>query len=144
VEGSSFNKYIEIYNPTGASIALTGLALRVYANGSLTPGPAINLTGTLAPRAVYIVANPMATLTGVTPNLSTGSLNFNGNDAVVLEGPSGQLDIVGTIGDTSNFALDVTFVRNAGIVSGHTSGGWSPSEWTMLGTDMHRLGSHTP
>ena len=34
IEGSSFNKAIEIYNPTEASVDLSQYTLRVYFNGS--------------------------------------------------------------------------------------------------------------
>src|SRR5699024_6162792 len=57
VEGSSFNKAIEIYNGTGADVALAGYALSQFSNGSSTASVTLNLTGTLADGDVYVIAH---------------------------------------------------------------------------------------
>ena len=61
IEGSSNNKYIEIYNGTGASVNLTDYEIRIYANGSTTPTSTISLSGTLTNGNVYVIANSSAT-----------------------------------------------------------------------------------
>ncbi|PKN48216.1 MAG: hypothetical protein CVU63_05755, partial [Deltaproteobacteria bacterium HGW-Deltaproteobacteria-20] len=48
IEGSSSNKAVEIYNPTGADVNLTGCSVRVYANGNSTTTNITNLTATVA------------------------------------------------------------------------------------------------
>ena len=98
VEGSAFNKCIEIYNGTGAAKDMTSYALQVYSNGSPTVSSNIALSGTLAAGAYYLVCHTDANLPGLTPNLLNSNLNFNGNDAVALNNGSLNIDVVGQIG----------------------------------------------
>ncbi|MCB0401570.1 MAG: lamin tail domain-containing protein [Flavobacteriales bacterium] len=162
VEGSSNNKYVEIYNGTGASVNLANYALRLYFNGSATPGATINLSGTLTNGNVYVVAHSSAVAWGGTPDLSTGSLSFNGDDAIELYNTStaSMVDLVGNIGcdpgsewnSGGNSTADNTIVRNANVCSGVTTDpGNSPcdfptlaGEWTQSAQDdVSNLGSHT-
>jgi predicted extracellular nuclease len=87
VEGSSYNKALEIYNGTGAAVNLAteGYAVEIYFNGSDSPGQTISLVGTLADSDVYVLAHPSADsdILAVTDQISSGVL-FNGDDAVVL------------------------------------------------------------
>ena len=53
-----------------------------------------------------------------------------------------MIDIIGVVGDDSNFAKDVTLVRNADISSGTTT--YNSSEWTSFPQNTcDNLGSHT-
>jgi len=87
VEGSSYNKAIEIYNGTGAAVNLGagGYAIDIYFNGSTSPGTTIQLSGTLADGDVYVVADDGAdpAILAVADQTSTSNF-FNGDDAVVL------------------------------------------------------------
>ena len=49
IEGSSYNKALEIYNGTGAAIDLAAgsYTIAIYFNGSATAGTTIALTGTV-------------------------------------------------------------------------------------------------
>jgi hypothetical protein len=98
IEGSSYNKYLEIYNGTEASIDLAGYSVKIYSNGSTSPTYTINLSGTLVAGDVYIIAHSSATVWSGTPDLISYSLNYNGDDAVALEGISVNVDVVGQIG----------------------------------------------
>ena len=62
VEGSSFNKAIEIYNGTGADVNLgaEGYVVEIYFNGSPTPGRTISLSGSVADSDVFILAHSSA------------------------------------------------------------------------------------
>ena len=62
IEGSSFNKAIEIYNGTGAAVDLAaGLyTLELYSNGSPTVSQSVTLIGTLADGDVYVLAHGSA------------------------------------------------------------------------------------
>ncbi len=143
VEGSSFNKAIEIYNGTSASINMTTgqYILEVYFNGS-TSSTSLALTGTIPSGSVFVLAHPSAVLS-MTPDMSTSVINFNGDDAVVLRkgGSTGPvLDVIGQVGvdpgtqwglnDTST--LDRTLRRKISICQGDitTSNPFYPSpEW---------------
>jgi predicted extracellular nuclease len=87
VEGSSFNKALEIYNGTGEAVNLGpgGYAVQIYFNGSTSPGQTISLSGSLEPGDVYVLAHTSANpaIQAVADQLSSQVL-FNGNDAVVL------------------------------------------------------------
>lgn len=103
VEGSGFNKYVEIFNGTCADINLTGYELRAYHNGaslSGTPTYTIALSGTLVAGDVYVVANSNATAWSGTPDQLSANLQFNGDDALVLYNlnVSAPADIFGSVG----------------------------------------------
>ena len=51
VEGSSSNKYLEIYNPTDAEIDLSPYSVELYANGANKATNTTDLTGLIAPGA---------------------------------------------------------------------------------------------
>lgn len=100
VEGSSNNKYVELYNGTGSPIDLGSQSYRleVYANGANAPTSLIPLSGTVAAGEVYVVAHPSATAWNGVPDLSSNGLNYNGNDAVALRKGNTLLDLIGNIG----------------------------------------------
>ncbi len=87
VEGSSFNKAIEIYNGTGAAVYLgaEGYAVEIYFNGSSSPGQTIPLVGTLPNGETFVLAHTSAdpAILAVADQTSSNVL-FNGDDAVVL------------------------------------------------------------
>ena len=101
VEGSSNNKALEITNPTGAPVDLGagGYAVRMYFNGSSSPGLTINLAGTVAPGDVFVLAHGAAApAVQAQADQTNGAGWFNGDDAVVLERAGTVLDAVGQVG----------------------------------------------
>ena len=62
VEGSSFNKAIEIYNGTGAAVDLASgsYKLELYSNVSTTPSQSVALSGTIADGDVLVLAHASA------------------------------------------------------------------------------------
>ena len=62
-EGSSNNKYMEIYNATGATVDMTTVTVKTYANGAATPTYTFPCTGTLAAGDVYVIRNARANAT---------------------------------------------------------------------------------
>ena len=62
IEGSGFNKAIEIYNGTDSAVDLAaGLyTLELYSNGAATPSKTAALTGTVAAGDVLVLAHPSA------------------------------------------------------------------------------------
>jgi hypothetical protein len=141
VEGSSNNKYIEIYNPTGTGINLNNYRIAIYSNGSATVSGSYNLTGTLASFGTYVIGNTNAVIytADVTNNTVTG---FNGNDAIALQTSGGvNIDVVGVIGNSSTFGQDTTLRRKSTIQNPNTT--YSGSEWDSYGQDIIDLGNHT-
>lgn len=126
IEGSSYNKGIEIANLTGASVSLSGYSLRKQANGSGS-WYTLSLSGTLASGAVYTLANASATFSA---DLKTSHsvLNFNGNDAIALFKGETLIDIVGVYNSGSYFGQDVTLVRKSSAYT--PSSTYNASNWT--------------
>ena len=101
VEGSSNNKALEIYNGTGNLIDLTadGYVVEIYYNGNTTLGTTVNLVGTIAVGDVFVLAHSSASATILSvADATSGSLSFNGNDAVVLKKGSTIIDVIGQVG----------------------------------------------
>ena len=169
IEGSSNNKYIEIFNGTGSAVDLSDYYLRLFPNGQTENGESyINnqLSGNLANGACIVYMNGSAALTlpaGVTAVTNT-AVNFNGDDAVALYKVSttSYVDIFGRIGDDPGSAwtgdggyttVDKTLVRKSSVTGGITTNpsGTGPTAFTTLTTewDMYPadtttyLGSHT-
>lgn len=143
IEGSSYNKAIEIYNGTGAAVDLSSYTLRVYNNGATAPSSTIALSGTLAAGDVYVVAHSSASAAILAEaNLTHGNLDFNGNDVVALAKSGVNIDVVGTIGSSAYFAKDVTKVRKSSVTDGVTT--YDTAEWDNNANDTTSfLGAHT-
>ena len=142
VEGSSNNKYLEIFNGTGAAADLASYSLRNYNNGSSTATYSLALSGTLADGDVFVVENSTEAL-GVAADLSTTSqvMGFNGNDAIALAKNGSNIDVLGTIGVNVTNLANVTKVRKSTVIAGTTT--YEPAEWDDYAVDtISYLGSH--
>ena len=142
IEGSSNNKAVEIFNGTGASVNLSNYAIRRYDNGSSSVGATIALSGTLADGEVFVVANSSANAAILAQaDLTSGSATWNGNDVVALAKASNNIDVVGTIGSSADFGLNVTKVRKSTVFEGTTT--YDALEWNDYPVDtVSYLGSH--
>ncbi len=99
VEGSSFNKAIEIFNGTDEAVNLAGYTLEVYFNGNSFAGTTINLSGTIAPGDVFVLAENSADPAILAEaDQTTNDFLWNGNDAIVLARGSDVIDTIGQIG----------------------------------------------
>jgi predicted extracellular nuclease len=87
IEGSSFNKALEIYNGTGAPVNLdtADYKIAVYFNGNTSAGTTIALSGTIAAGDVFVLADGRAdpAILAQADQTTLASL-FNGDDAVAL------------------------------------------------------------
>lgn len=147
-EGSSYNKALELYNPSDEIVDLSVYTVELYSNGATTDPQIYTLTGTLAAGEVFIIANSGAhadILAVADVALGYPSVaNWNGDDAVVLRKNGVILDIILSIGHPADQkdAGDVSWVRNASITAPNAT--FTLTEWTDLGSDVWTgLGSHT-
>jgi 2',3'-cyclic-nucleotide 2'-phosphodiesterase / 3'-nucleotidase / 5'-nucleotidase len=143
VEGSSFNKAIEIYNGTGEAVNLENYTLALYSNGATSPTQALTLSGVLEHGDVLVIAHASASesILQVADITNSAVINFNGDDAVALVYQDRIIDLLGTIGDRPNFGVDKTLVRNASVTAPNAI--YDSTEWTNQGKDNFTyLGYH--
>lgn len=156
IEGSSNNKYIEIFNGTGSDVDLSDYELQLFANGSSSP-ISNALSGTLSTGNTKVFKNSGANIYAGPATVSS-STNFNGDDAVALYkiSTSSFVDIFGVIGNDpgSNWSIggnkteNQTLVRKGFVFGGVTT---NPSTFSTLGTDwtsypedtVSNLGTHS-
>lgn len=150
IEGSSYNKYLELYNASSSTIDLSKYTVKLYTNGGMSPGNTVKLdlvTGqsTLDAGKFIILKNSSASLTlpaGITA-FSSGVCGFTGDDAITLEKDGVVIDVFGevgidpgtswTIAGSGNAAVDKTVRRISSIVQGNASWGISSaSEWVVI------------
>ena len=141
--------------PAATSVSLVGCAVRIYANGSLTPTSTITLTQTVAARDVLVVCNSSASAPVLAQcDVATGSVNWNGDDAVELFCSGVSVDNLGQIGVDPGLewgagltsTADNTLRRPCTITSGDVVGddAFDPAtEWDGLAGDIFdNLGSY--
>lgn len=98
-EGSAFNKAIELYNTSIYPIDLDNYEVFLYTNGSTTFNSVFAPQGILGGGETFVIAHPQAgpELTAIADTLST-VVNFNGDDAIVLQELGVDIDAVGEVG----------------------------------------------
>ena len=160
IEGSSNNKYLEIYNGTGKSVDLSDYKLQLFTNGSSSAtGGGVVLSETIAHNSTIVYKNNNAALTlpsGVNA-IANAALNYNGDDAIGLYKIStgALVDIFGVIGEDPGTewtggevsTVNKTLVRKPSIYQGVTVNPttFDPSvEWIQFNQDtVSNLGSHS-
>lgn len=98
VEGGD-NKAIEISNVSDDTVSLSECRLETYFNGSLESTSGVDLEIELAPQNSYVLCKSTAgaTLSSICDR-ATGSINFNGDDALVLRCNDAVHDSFGQLG----------------------------------------------
>jgi P pilus assembly chaperone PapD len=155
IEGSSNNKAFEIYNGTPYYVFLANYNVKLYTNGSPTPGSTYLMLGVLAPQGVFVIANASANATILAiANVTSGVANYNGDDAIVLYHGTEIIDSIGQVGVDPGAAwvsgdvttLDRTLVRIPATYDGDiiTNDAYDPSlYWNVFPIDtLDYLGSH--
>jgi hypothetical protein len=156
IEGSSYNKYIEIYNSTDATVDLSEYTLELYTNGAATASKTLTLEGMLASGEVIVVYNNRSdTILYTGDIINTDVINFNGDDAIVLRHNSEVVDSIGQVGvdpgdfwgDATVATQNMTLVRDSSVTGGDTDpfDEYDPSiEWNAFAIDnADDLGEHT-
>lgn len=163
VEGTSNNRYLEIYNGTGNMVDLSDYQLRLYPNGNTTP-TTFTLSGNLENNSTIVYRNNQSTIYTGTSVIASTVINYNGNDALALYkiSSASNVDIFGRIGNDPGTAwtgtggystLDKTLRRKSSLLNGVTINptGTGSSAFTTLTTEwdlynidtVSGLGTHT-
>jgi len=158
VEGSSFNKAVEIYNGTGAPVdlGLASYSIEIFFNGSPQAGQTIALSGVVADGDVFVLAHPSAaaSILAQADQQDSGVL-FNGDDAVLLTRAGEVVDSIGQVGfdpgsrwgTGATTTQDNTLRRRPDVCAGDTNADdpFDPSaEWDGFPQDtFDGLGSHS-
>ena len=167
-EGSSNNKYLEIYNGTGGNVDLSNYIIRYSQNGNVEWNSAeLGLSGTLLDGDVYVIAHTSAnaSILAEVDTAETAISSFNGDDVrglfKIANNDTTLIDIIGTqtggdpgdgwdVAGVSNATKDHTLVRKSSVSNGNTN--WSASagtttedsEWIVYDLETWSyLGSHT-
>ncbi len=164
-EGSSNNKYIEIFNGTGSDVDLSNYEMWKIANGGSWPEYSLSLSGTLAAGEVYVIYNGSSAATiSSAGDIVWSQANYNGDDAIGLaksiSGTMTLIDAVGTDGadpgsgwsvaGVNNATKDHTLVRKSSVTGPNAN--WTASagtnttdsEWEVLAKDdWTNIGLHS-
>ena len=141
IEGSSYNKAIEIFNGTGSSIDLSAYSLELSSNGADFSN-SITLSSTLNNNTTYVIShsNASSEIQSQTDINNTSVINFNGNDPVRLLKNNTEIDRIGEIG--VDFGSDKTLIRKSSISS--PSSTYNSTDWLSFAKDMtDSLGNHS-
>lgn len=145
VEGSSYNKAIEIYNNSSNIVNLSGYRIERDNGGNNIYSYFFSLSGSIAPHGVYVVAHSSAVSQIIQKaNVTTSStaMSFNGDDQIRLVYNGVPVD---RIGIAANYGENRTFVRSGYIAAG-SNDIFDPrqsSEWIQLNSDCFNfLGYH--
>jgi len=135
VEGSSNNKAIELYNSGNTAIDLTGYKLVRYKDGATDAADMQVLDGqSIAAKATKVILNSSGVITlpqGV--DSFSGTLSFNGGDAVALVKDGAVVDIIGDVPTPVGWGLDVTLKRKLDSLVANTV--FNPGQWEQLPKD---------
>ncbi|GIU09768.1 extracellular exonuclease ExeM [Shewanella morhuae] len=135
VEGSSNNKAIELYNSGDTAIDLTGYKLVRYKDGATTASDMVALDGqSIKSKSTKVILNTAGAITlpqGV--DSYSGSLSFNGGDAVALLKDDAIVDIIGDVPTPVGWGLDVTLKRKLDSLIANTV--FNAAQWEQLPKD---------
>lgn len=153
-EGSSNNKWIEIYNPNPYPVDLSKYFITLFSNGTPTGGNDYSFPGTtLAANDVFVLYNPLS----VQEVKDKGDIDssvclFNGDDALGLFKDGFILDQFGVIGEdpgsawtwaTDGTTVNKTLIRD--IFLENPSSKFDSSEWLVTYEDNFTdIGYHIP
>lgn len=147
IEGSSYNKALELYNASSQEKELNDYEIQVFANGSISASFSFSPSGTIAPVSTYLIVHKSAeaNLLALADTGFSGNsvVNFNGNDALILikKSTGDTLDAIGTIGENLVWTVgtgttsDFTLKRKEEIFSGNKNWNQRDQEWDIFSKD---------
>jgi endonuclease I len=136
IEGTSYNKALEVSNFTATSLDLSHYTIKKQTNGAGDWSIGLPLSGTInfgqSFVIAYIDADPAITSVA---NITTtqGELNFNGNDPISLWKDGQLIDQIGNLNSTDDYAADVTLIRKQDVQNPSTT--YNTNEWYRKPTD---------
>ncbi|MDA9093011.1 endonuclease [Polaribacter sp.] len=144
-------KAIEIVNLTSSAISLEGYSIMKQSNGAgewidelaLNSGTVQSITT----GDVFVILNSGATAQELIDNADlfhpdSSPMNFNGNDPIGFFKDGVLIDIVGTFGNSGNFAQNITLRRKEDILSPNTT--FDINEWDSYAANtFDGIGSHS-
>lgn len=146
VEGSSYNKALELYNGTGRTLDLSNYTLQKQSNGEGEFSPVFRMSGSLPDGQTYLIAlnDYRNTLKTQAQAVTDSVMSFNGNDAIALYQNGILVDMVGyaDAGSTLIWGQDKTLKRKSSVT--HPSSSYDETEWDSYAIDyFSALGSHS-
>ena len=147
VEGSSWNKAIEIFNGTGKIVDLSNYSLKKQTDGAGDFTATIQLSGELANNKSYVIANNNRLVNSALVSKAQrldSLISFNGNDAVALVRSGVTIDMVGqaNAGAAVTWGADLTLQRKSTVT--HPLSTFNTAEWETLPIDTYTmLGNHS-
>jgi hypothetical protein len=157
IEGNGSNKALELYNPTPFDVDLSNYTIQTYNDGSTVAQNSLQLSGTLASGATYVIVNstsiaPLLALADITSNVTL----YNGNDATVLRNNGVIIDAIGIIGNDPGKAnpypvsggegtlAEYTLVRQLTVTEGNENWSIVAEQWDVYSVDTFDfLGEHS-
>ena len=163
VEGTSYNKALEIFNGTGNPVNLSDYTVKLASNGGTWSSTYIlNMSGVLDDGDVYVIANSQAEASILQiANVTSTVTSYNGNDVVGLFNGTTLIDIIGVyqqdpgaanwpVAGTPSATAEHTLIRKPTVNQGNTDflagAGTNPddSEWIVHPQNYFAdLGQHT-
>lgn len=147
IEGTSYNKALEIVNLTGQTVDLgaAGYSIRKQSNGEGNWMGEVLLEGQLRYNEVFVLANEASlnpAIINIAQQLKAGApMDFNGNDPVGLFKEGVLIDVIGEIDNQEDFGKDVTLRRISEITEPSTT--YNPEEWEIFEVDnVEDLGNY--
>lgn len=146
VEGSGYNKAVELYNGTGKTLDLSNYTLQKQSNGEGEFSPVFRLSGSLSDGHTYLIAlNDYRNALKTQAQAVTDSvMSFNGNDAIALYQNGILVDMVGyaDAGSLLIWGQDKTLKRKSSVT--HPSASYDETEWDSFAIDyFSALGTHS-
>ena len=145
VEGTGFNKAVELYNGTGRTLDLSDYTLQKQSNGEGEFNAIFRMNGLLPNNQTYLVAYNIVSnvLRNQAQAVNDSVMSFNGNDAIGLYHNGILTDIVGYAdGGIALFWGENKTLKRKPYVT-HPSPSYDENQWVSYPIDyFDLLGSH--